>query len=59
MDRDGLKLNNSKRYFLKIKGKDINNNTESLNNTQVNRLKRKLNYLASFRGSNNTTKRLK
>ena len=59
MDRDSLKLDNSKRYFLKIKGEDTNNNIKSLNSTQVNGLKRKLNYLASFRGSNNTMKQLK
>ena len=59
MDRDSLKLNNSKRYFSKIKGEDTNNDIESLNSIQVNGLKRKLNYLASFRGSNNTTKQLK
>lgn len=29
-NRDGLELDNSKRYFLKIKGEDINNDTESL-----------------------------
>jgi hypothetical protein len=31
MDYDGLELDNSKRYFLKIKGENINNNIESLN----------------------------
>ena len=59
MDRNSLKLNNSKRYFLKIKGEDINDNMENLNSMQINGLKRKLNYLASFKGFNNTIKRLK
>ena len=29
-NRDGLELDNSKKYFSKIKGEDTNNNTESL-----------------------------
>ncbi len=62
---DGLELDNSKRDYLKIE--DTDNNTESLgvntpgesleDSTQVNRLKRELDYLAGFKDSSNTTKR--
>ena len=61
-DYNRLELDNSKRYYLKIKVEDTNNNIESLGvsipqeSLEVNGLKRKLDYLASF---SNTIKRLR
>jgi len=61
-DRDRLELDNSKRYYSKIKVEDTDDDIESLGvstpreSLEANGLKRKLDYLAGF---GDTTKRLR